>query len=111
MADYKILTIPFARDAVPDMVNNIPETPSPSEPQLASYRQGFPVITTIPLVAGGLPPEGQDFNGIFLYLVEVLNGTWKVMKLTYSFLSLYCSTKELASYRLVVRFFFLIYMQ
>jgi hypothetical protein len=64
MADYKILTIPFARDAVPDMVNDIPETPSPSEPQLASYRQGFPVITTIPLVAGGLPPEGQDFNGI-----------------------------------------------
>lgn len=64
MADYKILTIPFARDAVPDMVNDIPETPSPSEPQLASYRQGFPSITTIPLVAGGIPPEGQDFNGI-----------------------------------------------
>lgn len=64
MADYKILTIPFARDAVPDMVNDIPNDPSISEPQLASFKQGFPSITTIPLVAGGIPPEGQDFNGI-----------------------------------------------
>lgn len=64
MADYKVLTIPFARDAVPDMVNDIPNDPSISEPQLASFKQGFPSITTIPLVAGGIPPEGQDFNGI-----------------------------------------------
>lgn len=64
MADYKILTIPFARDAVPDMVNDIPNDPSIVEPQLASFKQGFPSITTIPLVAGGIPPEGQDFNGI-----------------------------------------------
>jgi hypothetical protein len=70
MADYKILTIPFARDAVPDMVNDIPETPTPSKPQLASYRQGFPSITTIPLVAGGIPPEGQDFNGILRDITE-----------------------------------------
>lgn len=64
MPDYKVLTIPFARDAVPDMVNDIPNDPSIVEPQLASFKQGFPSITTIPLVAGGIPPEGQDFNGI-----------------------------------------------
>jgi hypothetical protein len=70
MADYKILTIPFARDAVPDMVNDIPDDPSISEPQLASFKQGFPYITTIPLVAGGIPPEGQDFNGILRDITE-----------------------------------------
>ena len=64
MADYKILTIPFGRDAVPDMVNDIPSDPIVAEPQRASFKQGFPSITTIPLVAGGIPPEGQDFNGI-----------------------------------------------
>lgn len=70
MADYKILTIPFARDAVPDMVNDIPNDPSIAEPQLASFKQGFPSITTIPLVAGGIPPEGQDFNGILRDITE-----------------------------------------
>ena len=70
MADYKILTIPFARDAVPDMVNDIPDDPSVLEPQLASFKQGFPYITTIPLVAGGIPPEGQDFNGILRDITE-----------------------------------------
>lgn len=70
MADYKILTIPFARDALPDMVNDIPDAPSVPEPQLASWQQGFPYITTIPLVAGGIPPEGQDFNGILRDITE-----------------------------------------
>jgi len=71
MADeYKILTIPFGRDAVPDMVNEIPDDPSIVDPQLASYKQGFPYITTIPLVAGGIPPEGQDFNGILRDITE-----------------------------------------
>lgn len=63
--EYKILTIPFAKDALPDMVNDIPDEPDLSEPQRASWGEGFPYITTTPLDAGGLPPEGQDFNGIF----------------------------------------------
>jgi len=70
MPDYKVLTIPFARDAVPDMINDIPDDPSVLEPQLASFKQGFPYITTIPLVAGGIPPEGQDFNGILRDITE-----------------------------------------
>jgi len=70
MADYKILTIPFGRDAVPDMVNDIPSDPIVAEPQRASFKQGFPSITTIPLVAGGIPPEGQDFNGILRDITE-----------------------------------------
>lgn len=71
MADnYKILTIPFARDAVPDMVNVIPDSGTPSEPERASWEQGFPYITTIPLVASGVPPQGQDFNGILKEITE-----------------------------------------
>lgn len=32
---------------------------------LASMDSGFPPLTRIPLSAGGKPPRGQDFNGIF----------------------------------------------
>jgi hypothetical protein len=30
----------------------------------ASYDTGFPAITRIPIVAGGIPPFGTDFNGV-----------------------------------------------
>src|SRR5205807_937641 len=30
----------------------------------ASFEQGFPPITMQPIVAGGIPPQGKDFNGI-----------------------------------------------
>lgn len=32
---------------------------------LASVAKGFPPITQVPLAQGGLPPQRQDFNGIF----------------------------------------------
>lgn len=32
---------------------------------LASIAKGFPPITQLPLAQGGLPPQRQDFNGIF----------------------------------------------
>ena len=32
---------------------------------LASIAKGFPPITQVPLAQGGLPPQRQDFNGIF----------------------------------------------
>lgn len=31
----------------------------------ASYTDGFPPLTMTPIAAGGIPPAGQDFNGIF----------------------------------------------
>ena len=31
----------------------------------ASYTDGFPPLTMTPIVAGGVPPAGQDMNGIF----------------------------------------------
>ena len=30
----------------------------------ASFTEGFPAVTMQPLTAGGIPPEGKDFNGI-----------------------------------------------
>lgn len=30
----------------------------------ASFTDGFPAVTMLPLTSGGIPPEGKDFNGI-----------------------------------------------
>lgn len=30
----------------------------------ASYTDGFPPVTMLPLPSGGVPPEGKDFNGV-----------------------------------------------
>lgn len=53
---------PFANDAGPSFINVIPATTA--DPQAASYSQGFPSQTFQPIGSGGLPPLGQDFNGI-----------------------------------------------
>lgn len=42
----------------------IPATPS-SEQGRASYQQGFPQVCAQPLASGGIPPNYQDFQGIF----------------------------------------------
>lgn len=59
------LSIPFARDAAPANKNTIPN-PSQigSNPALASYTDGFPPLTMLPIASGGLNPYGQDFNGV-----------------------------------------------
>lgn len=36
----------------------------------ASFTDGFPPLTMTPIVAGGIPPAGQDFNGIFNILSQ-----------------------------------------
>lgn len=66
-----ILPEPFAQNANPANINNpIPATTG--TPGLASYDVGFPPITMQPVVAGGIPPEGQDFNGIFFAITAHL---------------------------------------
>lgn len=37
-------------------------------PGAASFTDGFPPLTMTPLVAGGVPPYGADFNGILNFL-------------------------------------------
>lgn len=59
-----VVTQAFAFGADPAFITTpIPTTP-PVDPERASYTLGFPPVTFQPLVAGGLPPDGRDFNGI-----------------------------------------------
>lgn len=50
--------------------------PVPSQigvtPGAASYTDGFPPLTMTPLASGGVPPFGQDFNGV---LYEITKAT------------------------------------
>ena len=38
----------------------------------ASYDVGFPPVTRIPIVAGGIPPFGTDFNGVLYDLSQAI---------------------------------------
>lgn len=59
----KLLPIPFA-DA-----GSKQDIPNDSQVGItagrASYSDGFPPLTRTPLAAGGVPPFGTDFNGVF----------------------------------------------
>lgn len=61
------MPVPFASQGDK---NTIPVTPSTGTGQTnyASYQKGFPPVTMTPLVAGGLPPQGMDMNGILFAL-------------------------------------------
>lgn len=52
----------FAHNAGAGYINEIPETTS--TPGAASLDQGFPPLTMTAPAAGGIPPFGQDMNGI-----------------------------------------------
>lgn len=39
---------------------------------VAGFDKGFPDITMTPAEAGGIPPAGQDFNGIFYQITEII---------------------------------------
>ncbi|WP_336193309.1 phage tail protein [Providencia stuartii] len=68
MKNPKLITKPFAQNG---QKNAIPENFSSSmESNQATWDQGFGQITMIPVAAGGLPPKGQDFNGIFNQISE-----------------------------------------
>lgn len=56
-----VIPEPFA-NGNPSLRNTIPDTTSTSG--AASWQQGFPSVTMQPTIAGGIPPLGQDFNGV-----------------------------------------------
>lgn len=71
MIQPELLAIPFARDATSGTKNDIPNDPSPTLPaQTATWTLGFPAVTMQPLAVGGIPPLGQDFNGVLNALSE-----------------------------------------
>ena len=55
----------FGQNAAPQFIRSIP-TPSQQgiNPGAASLNDGFPPVTFQPTNAGGIPPDGRDFNGI-----------------------------------------------
>lgn len=60
-----LILIPFGHGAAPGTIDTIPDTRSPGDPaQRATWDEGFPAVTMTPLGAGGIPPRGQDFNGV-----------------------------------------------
>jgi len=54
-----------------------------AEPGRASYETGFPPITFTPIAAGGIPPRGIDFNGVFYYITNLLR--WQNSGGTFTF--------------------------
>ncbi len=68
MKNPKLIVKPFAKNG---QKNVIPENYETSmESNQATWDQGFSQITMLPVAAGGLPPKGQDFNGIFNQISE-----------------------------------------
>jgi hypothetical protein len=57
--------IPFANSAGSQYIRTIPEASQIGiQGGAASLTDGFPPLTFLPVGAGGIPPFGQDFNGI-----------------------------------------------
>ncbi|WP_368870074.1 gp53-like domain-containing protein [Proteus mirabilis] len=70
MKNPKLISKPFAQNG---QKNVIPEKYETSmESNQATWDQGFGQITMLPVSAGGLPPKGQDFNGILNQISETL---------------------------------------
>lgn len=61
--------IPFASGAGAGYIRAIPQTPSGTAGQ-ASLQLGFPPENFTPVSAGGVPPFGQDFNGLLNQMTQ-----------------------------------------
>lgn len=68
---YKITEV-FGTAADPSTITlPVPNvSPGAPAPNRASFDTGFPVITFTPLISGGQPPSGKDFNGLFYMLSQ-----------------------------------------
>lgn len=65
MSQPDLILIPFGAGAASGTIEPIPDTRGPDDPpQKATWTYGFPSVTMTPLAAGGVPPKGQDFNGV-----------------------------------------------
>lgn len=62
------ITVPWATGG---LKNAIPANANPTTGN-AGYDQGFPPVNMTPKVAGGIPPFGQDFNGILFEITNIL---------------------------------------
>ncbi|EKT56415.1 hypothetical protein [Providencia sneebia] len=68
MQNPKLIPVPFANNGMKD---DIPKVKSPAmSDEKASWESGFPEATMLPVYAGGLPPDGKDFNGVLNQISE-----------------------------------------
>lgn len=71
----EIISEPFGVNAGSQYITNpIPETTS--TPGAASFDQGFPPLTMTAIAAGGIPPFGQDMNGILYMITSNIAALW-----------------------------------
>lgn len=75
------VSVPFADSGT----KNVIPIPSqvPTNPGAASFTTGFPPATFLPLTAGGIPPDGNDFNGILNAITNNLR--WSSAGGTYAY--------------------------
>lgn len=60
-----LITVPFANSAGPSYIRTIPVPSQISiEAGAASWTDGFPPLNFTPVEGGGVPPFGQDMNGV-----------------------------------------------
>lgn len=59
----KLLSVPFADDGFKNSIQT--QRQVGQDEGDATWADGFPNITMLPIDMGGLPPKGLDFNGIF----------------------------------------------
>ncbi|MEX9949071.1 hypothetical protein AB7X11_11210 [Providencia alcalifaciens] len=68
MKNPKLIVKPFAKNGQKNVIPENYETSMDSNQ--ATWDQGFGQITMLPVAAGGLPPKGQDFNGVLNQISE-----------------------------------------
>ena len=61
---------PFASTPAGPNFGGVNAIPQASNAPLASLADGFPMQTMLALAAGGVPPSGKDFNGIFNLITQ-----------------------------------------
>lgn len=64
------ISIPFARDGSRRTIPNTSQIGIVNG--AASFPTGFPPLTFIPKETGGIPPAGDDFNGVLYMLSDIL---------------------------------------
>ncbi|MEY0837335.1 hypothetical protein AB7238_14000 [Providencia alcalifaciens] len=68
MQNPKLIPVPFANSGLKDDIPKVKSTSMSDEK--ASWEAGFPESTMLPVYAGGLPPDGKDFNGVLNQISE-----------------------------------------
>lgn len=73
--EQTFIPIPFAENASNTYKFEITSKNETSDTNKASFEQGFPPITMQDINAGGIPPFGQDFNGILHVITQAIRYT------------------------------------